>query len=66
VVIVGKRARDLVSPDEREDEMNVALGGIEARGDAGTLPAADADADADGEVDGASDTPAAEPTVQAP
>ncbi len=38
VVIVGKRARDLVSPDEREDEMNVALGGIEARGDAGTLP----------------------------
>ena len=64
MVIVGKRARDLVSPDEREDEMNVALGGIEARGDAGTLPAADADAD--GEVDGASDTPAAEPTVQAP
>ncbi len=64
VVIVGRRARDLVSPDEREDEMNMALGGIEARGDAGTLPSADADAD--GDLDGASDAPAAEPTVQAP
>ena len=60
VVVVGRRARDLVSPDERDDEMNVTLGGLDARGDAGALPAVDADGD------GASDTPAGEPTVQAP
>jgi hypothetical protein len=30
VVVVVKRARDLVSADERDDEMNHMLGGIEA------------------------------------
>ncbi len=30
VVVVGKRARDLVSADERDDEMNHMLGGIVA------------------------------------
>ncbi len=30
VVVVGKRARDLVSAEERDDEMNHALGGIPA------------------------------------
>lgn len=31
VVVVGKRARDLLSAEERDDEMNHAMGGIEAR-----------------------------------
>jgi len=39
VVVVGGRARELVSPDERDDEMNAALGGIEARREAGAAPA---------------------------
>jgi hypothetical protein len=30
VVVVGKRARELVSADERDDEMNRALDGIDA------------------------------------
>ena len=61
VVIVGRRARDLVLPDERDDEMNVTLGGLDARGDAGALPRRPTPT-----ATGASDTPAGEPTVQAP
>ena len=58
VVVVGKRARELVSPDEREDEVNRALDGVEAR-----TPPPD---DGDDEGDDASGMPAAGPTIQAP
>jgi hypothetical protein len=33
VVVVGKRALDLVSPEQRDEEMNYALGGVEAQPD---------------------------------
>ena len=46
VVVVGRRARDLVSPEERDDEMNRALDGVEARGEAPASPAAGDDEDA--------------------
>jgi hypothetical protein len=29
--VVGKRARDLLSAEERDDEMNHAMGGLETR-----------------------------------
>jgi hypothetical protein len=68
VVVVGKRARDLVSPDEREDEMNVALDGIETRGEAHALPDGGDGHDAGdaGGHDGSDRPAAAGPTVQAP
>ncbi len=33
VVVVGKRARDLVSAEQRDEEMNYAVGGVETRRD---------------------------------
>jgi hypothetical protein len=71
VVVVGKRARELVSPDEREDEVNRALDGVEVRGEVRISPPDDGgdgdDGDDEGdEGDDASGTPAAGPTIQAP
>jgi hypothetical protein len=39
VVVVGKRALDLVSAEQRDEEMNYVIGGVEARPD--PRPAAD-------------------------
>jgi len=60
VVVVGARARELVSPDERDDEMNVALGGIEAgrQGAAPAVPGVEATApDASGTDSPGTDSP---------